>query len=353
LICQIEWNFHRSTRPKWRACDSRRDNRQAIFYPVSHLMPRLLLTLLVFLLALTGGSASAFCPARTVALTLHGQQESESWAGGPLDGLVVDPGYDALLRRGTLHVAGPGGSVPAVGFDYDGLSGELVTIASSGPGLTGAVSASYAYRTGTRQVEGVTFKNDGIVRLLQTRAYDDLHRLTGISSQAGTQNVAAAGYALDAAGRRSRTVLADGTWWQYSYGPYGQVTGAVRRRLVGAAPDDSDPAVPGQSFTYGYDGMGNRTSATQGGGGVNAPATLSYTPAPSNQYSAIASNRTGIATGSADAAASVSVNGSPAPRSGPWWGQSESTTAGSSAAWLNFSIAATLNGNTEPKGQAS
>jgi RHS repeat-associated protein len=36
-----------------------------------------------------------------------------------------------------------------------------------------------------------------------------------------------------------------------------------------------------------------------------------------------------------------------APREGPWWGQSESTSAGSSAAWLNFSIDATLNGNTD------
>jgi RHS repeat-associated protein len=283
---------------------------------------------------------------RTVSLTLHGQQESEAWTGGPLDGLTVDPSFDALRRRSSLDVTGAGGTVPSVGYNYDSLTGEFASIATTGPGLTGAASASYAYRSGTRQVESVTFKNDAVTRLTQTRTYDDLHRLTGITSQNGAP-LAASDYVMDDAGRRTSTVLADGTWWKYTYGDFGQVTGAERRRMAGSAPDDSDPALPGQSFTYAYDGLGNRTSTTQGGGGVTASAALTYTPAASNQYTALAHNRTGIATGSADPAATVTVNNAAAPREGPWWGESESTSAGSTAAWLNFSIDATLGGNTD------
>jgi RHS repeat-associated protein len=106
-------------------------------------------------------------------------------------------------------------------------------------------------------------------------------------------------------------------------------------------------ALPGQSFSYAYDGLGNRTAASQGGGGVTASAALTYTPAVSNQYTTVANNRTGIATGSADPAATVTVNSAAAPLEGPWWGQSESTSSGSTAAWLNFSIDATLGGNTD------
>ncbi len=277
---------------------------------------------------------------RTVSLTLHGQQESESRTGGPLDGLAVDPGYDALRRRNSLAVSGSGGTVPAVSYGYDALTGEPALIAS------GTASAAYTRRTGTRQIESVTFADSSTTRLTQTRTYDDLHRLTGVTSQNGAP-LAASGYTLDVSGRRARTVLADGTWWQYTYDTHGQVTAAERRRTAGAAPDDSDPAIPGQQFGYAYDGLGNRTAATQGGGGATADAALTYTPATSNQYSTVANNRTGIATGSAAPAASVTVNASAAPREGPWWGQSKTTTAGSSAAWLDFSIDATLGGNTD------
>ena len=143
---------------------------------------------------------------------------------------------------------------------------------------------------------------------------DAHHRLTGVTSQTGPV-LAASGYTLDASGRRARTVLADGTWWKYTYDDHGQVTNAERRRTAGAAPDDSDPAIPGQQFGYAYDGLGNRTAATQGGGGIMTDAALTYTPTASNQYTALAHNRTGIVTGVADPAAYVSVNGSAAPRS--------------------------------------
>ena len=231
---------------------------------------------------------------RTVSLTLHGQQELESWTGGPLDGLSMDPGFDAFRRRNALAVSGAGGSVPGQSYGYDAVTGELSVIGSTGPGISGAATANYGYRTGTRQIESVTFVEGANTRLTQTRTYDDLHRLTGVTSQTGSL-LAASDYTLDASGRRARTVLADGTWWKYTYDNLGQVTAAERRRTAGANPADTDPVIPGQGFSYGYDGLGNRTAATQGSGGVTDDATVIYTPAASNQYSSVATDRTGIA----------------------------------------------------------
>src|SRR5688572_21807773 len=63
-----------------------------------------------------------------------------------------------------------------------------------------------------------------VTGLIQQRSYDDLHRLTSVTSRAGIAMVAASDYTLDVSGRRSRTVLADGTWWKYTYDGHGQVT---------------------------------------------------------------------------------------------------------------------------------
>ncbi|HWB05276.1 MAG TPA: RHS repeat-associated core domain-containing protein [Verrucomicrobiales bacterium] len=278
---------------------------------------------------------------RTIDLTLHGQQESEAWTGGPLDGLTADPGFDSLRRPNALAVTGSGGTVPSQSYSYDSLTGELSTIGS------GTATATYAYRTGTRQIASVTFAESATTRLTQTRAYDDLHRLTGVTSQTpGPVDLAASSYTLDDAGRRSSTLLADGTWWKYTYDDHGQVLSAERRRMTGSSPNVSDPAVPGQQFAYGYDGIGNRVAAIQGGG-VTDDVEFDYTPTTANQYSAITHTRTGIVTGLVDPSATVTVNSNAAARSGPWWAQSESTSTGSSAAWLDFSIDATLGSSTD------
>jgi hypothetical protein len=67
--------------------------------------------------------------------------------------------------------------VPSQSYSYDTLTGELSAISS------GTSTATYAYRTGTRQIASVTFAESSTTRLTQTRAYDDLHRLTGVTSQ--------------------------------------------------------------------------------------------------------------------------------------------------------------------------
>ena len=296
-------------------------------------------------IASTGTGPTAIV--RGVQLTLHGQQVSEDWGSGPLGGVSVNIAYDALRRRESLSAGGPEHS-----FAYDALTGELSAITTAGPGPFGTATAHYSYRPGTRQVSRLDFRTwYNVLTLTQQRSYDNLHRLTGVSSHGiGWSGVpgtlSATYYELDTANRRTRTTLGDGTWWKYTYDNYGQVTEAERRLRSGAVPAASDAVLPGQEFGYEYDARGNRTSATRGGHGV-ALAALTFGAAnQANQYPSVTHNRTALATGMVDENAWVEVNDYEAVRAGPWWAYSE-TAAGSNATLLDFNIYAGLYGTSD------
>ncbi|MCC5850262.1 MAG: hypothetical protein JJU29_19430, partial [Verrucomicrobia bacterium] len=65
-------------------------------------------------------------------------------------------------------------------------------------------------------------------------------------------------YEYNDANQRNRADLADGTYWEYSYDPLGQVTGGVKK-------DTSDNPIPGYSFGYTYDDIGNRKTSVENG----------------------------------------------------------------------------------------
>ena len=65
----------------------------------------------------------------------------------------------------------------------------------------------------------------------------------------------------------------DGSYWDYSYDAKGQVTGGIKK-------DASGNAIPGQSFGYVYDGIGNRLTETRG----VTENLITYTPNQLNQY---------------------------------------------------------------------
>ena len=109
-----------------------------------------------------------------------------------------------------------------------------------------------------------------------TRSFDSAHRLTGVSTTAGslTKNY---GYTLNIKDQRIKTTLADGSYWDYAYDNYGQVINAVRKNASGG--------IAGQSFNYSFDQVGNRQSAFQGTTGSDS--LWSYTVNAVNQYSLI------------------------------------------------------------------
>ncbi len=108
------------------------------------------------------------------------------------------------------------------------------------------------------------------------RSFNSAHRLTGVSTTAGslTKNY---GYTLNIKDQRIKTTLADGSYWDYAYDNYGQVINAVRKNASGG--------IAGQSFNYSFDQVGNRQSAFQGTTGSDSQ--WSYTANAVNQYSLI------------------------------------------------------------------
>ncbi|MCC5846425.1 MAG: hypothetical protein JJU05_19415 [Verrucomicrobia bacterium] len=61
-------------------------------------------------------------------------------------------------------------------------------------------------------------------------------------------------YEHNLANQRTRADLVDGSYWEYSYDDLGQVTGGVKK-------DSNDVTVPGYSFGYTFDDIGNRKTS--------------------------------------------------------------------------------------------
>lgn len=151
----------------------------------------------------------------------------------------------------------------------------------SSPDLTAALSPL----AGVDTVQGVsiTLKLDEEVIHTRNLAVDLLGRTVGVVNKAGPNfgslgNVASIGHGYDTSGRRADARREDGTRWDYSYNSRSEVTGAVKRT-------SGNQLVPGLSFGYGYDGMGNRITSTSGTG--TGVSTRGYTPDVLNQYDAI------------------------------------------------------------------
>jgi len=93
-----------------------------------------------------------------------------------------------------------------------------------------------------------------------SKTYDNLNRLTDISSQPTAQSLQPIASALsyNAANQRTKNTLTDGSYWVYAYDSLGQVTNGCKYFPNGAP-------VPGQQFDYAFDTIGNRTQTETGG----------------------------------------------------------------------------------------
>ena len=101
---------------------------------------------------------------------------SESYSGGPLDGLSVTNGYDPYLRRTSLVPLSAQGTVLAsTAYGY-GQASRLQTVS------VGGISAGYAYLANSALVGQIGFTNNGAQRMKTTRQWDYLNRLQSVSS---------------------------------------------------------------------------------------------------------------------------------------------------------------------------
>ena len=196
----------------------------------------------------------------TKNLTYNSNSQLENETIPHIVNLSIQYGYDAYGRQ-TLRQLKQNDAVHASVFlSYDSR-GRTATVGN------GADVLHYAYRAGRNQLETAEWKNaQNAVLNSRSYAYDSHHRLTGIN----LNNVSEVAYTLNDKDQRTAASYAVGGAWSYSYDDKSQVTGAIGNNTT---------------FSYAYDGIGNRLTAAEGSD------TWSYTSNLLNQYTAINSNQ--------------------------------------------------------------
>ena len=245
-------------------------------------------------------TASGGGSART--LTYQGNTSllsSETATAGPLTGMSVGTGYDGLLRRTSSAVSKGGTNMLSQSFGFDAAS----RLANA---TQGTASAAYTYwpSSASNLVQTITFKNSGQPAMNTAKIYDTLDRLGSIVStvQGAAAPVAGYAYSYNAANERIRAdVVVDGTHWLYGYDALGQVTSAGRQW-------SDNGAVAGQQFGYAYDTIGNRTSVSTNG------RQSTYTSNALNQYGQRTVPGAVDVVGTAEPDAVVALNGQPTVR---------------------------------------
>jgi RHS repeat-associated protein len=157
-------------------------------------------------------------------------------------------------------------------FGYDGAS-RLRTASD------GVNSAAYNYAANSPLVGQITFKQGSAVRMTTTKSYDNLNRLTQISTlDFGLRTLDSHSYAYNSANQRTQQTDADSSSWAYGYDPLGHVTSGNR-----FWPDGTP--VAGQQFEYAFDDIGNRKTAGIGGDASgNGLRYANYNANALNQY---------------------------------------------------------------------
>jgi RHS repeat-associated protein len=176
---------------------------------------------------------------------------SESYSGGPLSGLTVSNRYDSFLRRTTNGMWNGSAWLAQSRYAYDAAS-RLFSVSD------GTNSATYNYLTNSPLVSQIAFTNSSTQRMVTTKSYDYLNRLTSVGSTANSAAVASFGYQYNSANQRTAVTNADNSYWVYQYDKLGQVTSGRK------CWSDGTP-VAGQQFTYDFDDIGNRKTTAFGG----------------------------------------------------------------------------------------
>ncbi|MFA7230427.1 MAG: hypothetical protein WC071_04090, partial [Victivallaceae bacterium] len=162
---------------------------------------------------------------------------------------AVEYAYDNLGRRTGLQLKQNSATVFGNSYGYDAMS-RLATVSD------GTNTATYSRVPGMNLLSGTTITAGGSTKLSTSRYYDSFNRLTNISNQFGSETLSF-GCVYDDADRRSRINLADGSYWLYGYDDKGQITSGMKYSAA-------DSPVPGQSFNYSYDTIGNRQTEERG-----------------------------------------------------------------------------------------
>ncbi len=257
---------------------------------------------------------------------------SETYTGGPLNGLSVTNGYDSLLRRKNLSLLNSSTAVASTLYGYDAAS-RLATVGD------GTNVASYGYLANSALVGNIGFQRNGTTVMTTTKQYDLLNRLTSIGTVGGT-NSFTYNYSYNAANQRTSVTNADNSYWVYQYDSLGQVISGKRYWAAGTP-------VAGQQLTYNFDDIGNRKSTASGGDATGSNLrSASYLINNLNEYTSRSVPGYATVLGSANSNATVSVNLQRAWRQGNYFADELPVTNTSTAIYQSLTNLAVLNNGT-------
>jgi len=266
----------------------------------------------------------------TLAYNDASQLLSESYSGGTLSGLSLTNGYDSLLRRTAVGLSNYSGTLTTYGYD---TASRLQTVTS------GTNTASYAYLANSPLVSQILFTNGSTQRMVTTKSYDNLSRLTNLVSAAGATTVASFTYQYNSANQRTQRTDADASYWVYQYDSLGQVTSGKKYW-------SDDTPVAGQQFEYGFDDIGNRNTTASGGDQYGANLrSAGYTNNALNQITSRGVPGYVDVLGSATNTATVTVNDQATYRHNDYF-RAELTAANNSPLWFGVTNVAVVNNGT-------
>ena len=180
--------------------------------------------------------------AATLAYNSLGQLVSEIQGG-----LTLTNAYNSLLQLESVGVTRDNTNLVSSSYEYDGSS-RLKTVSFCSHTVT------YSYWPNSSLISNVVFREGSTTRLTTSRTYDNLNRLTSITSVPSASSAVEFRYGYNQANQRTAVTNADSSRWEFQYDSLGQLTNAAKKWADGTL-------VAGQQFAYIFDDIGNRRLA--------------------------------------------------------------------------------------------
>jgi RHS repeat-associated protein len=225
-----------------------------------------------------------------------GELQDDQITGGILDMVQVHVSYDQYLGRQSLQATRGATQLSTQTYTYDAAS-RLETISSGGQTVT------YAYRTDNGLLNTTSFTGGTLV----ARGYDSAGRLQSITTTPAADAPVSYTYEYDNLNQRRKVTREDSSYWSHTYNDRGELISGKQYWA------DNTPVFGDQS-EYDYDTIGNRKTARSGGNELGSLRQSSYSSNSLNQYMQRTVPGAVDIAGTANSAATVTVNSQGAAR---------------------------------------
>jgi RHS repeat-associated protein len=237
----------------------------------------------------------------TLTFNVSGELQTEQIAGGILDGAGITIGYDSFLRRNSLQTTRGANTLSSQTYGYD-PSSRLLTVTS------GTQTATYGYDANSGLLNTTSFTSGTTIAL----TYEGSGRLHTITTTPTADTPQAYTYTSNNLNQRTRVTREDGSYWSYVYNDRGEL-------FTGRKYWADNSIVWGAQTEYNFDNIGNSKSAKNGGNQLGTLRQSNYYANSLNQYSQRTVPGAVDVSGTANSAATVTVNNQPTARKGDYF----------------------------------